>query len=68
MSRDENIIRTYRDGSAEVRMDTYLAHPSLRDRFDEIEREEEWGSPLTSPPETMIKDWSSERAWWRIWA
>lgn len=50
MSRDENIIRTYRDGSAEVRMDIYLAHPGLRGRFDEIEREEERGSPLTSPP------------------
>ncbi len=61
MSRDENIVRAYRDGGAEERMDTYLAYPGLRDRFDEIEREEERGYPLTTPPGTIFKDWSSER-------
>jgi len=41
MARNEKIIRDYRNGSARERLDTYLAHPVLRDRFDEIEREEE---------------------------
>ena len=41
MSRDENTLNAYRDGSAQVRLDIYLAHPGLRGRFDEIEGEEE---------------------------
>lgn len=45
MSRDENIFDVYRHGGAVERMDIYLAHPALRQRFDEIEREEERGAP-----------------------
>ena len=41
MSRDETIMRVYRNGNSQERMDTYLAYPGLRVRFDEIEREEE---------------------------
>lgn len=37
----EEILRAYRQGCAEERMDTYLANPGLRVRFDEIEREED---------------------------
>lgn len=46
MPRDGNIFGTYRNGSAEERMDIYLEHPGLRDRFDEIEREETAGPSL----------------------
>jgi hypothetical protein len=47
MSRDENmLLRTYRNGGPEERMDVYLAHPGLRGRFDEIERKEETGSVI----------------------
>jgi len=45
MSRDEIIMRVYRDGSSQERMDAYLAYPGLRVRFDEIEREGERRSP-----------------------
>lgn len=57
MSRYENIIRAYRNGDAEERLDTYLAHPGLRGRFDEIEREEE----RDSPPGTAAK--GKNRSW-----
>jgi len=40
MLHAEDIVRAYRNGDAEERMDTYLSHPGLRGRFDEIEREE----------------------------
>ena len=40
MQRAEDIVRAYRNGDAEERMDTYLSHPGVRCRFDEIEREE----------------------------
>lgn len=41
MPRMEEIFRAYLDGGVRERMDTYLAYPGLRNRFDEIEREEE---------------------------
>src|SRR5512143_2561261 len=44
MPRVEEIVRAYRNADAQERMDTYLGHPGLRGRFDEIEREEERGS------------------------
>jgi len=40
MANDGSILSTYRGGSEEARLDIYLAYPSLRARFDEIEREE----------------------------
>lgn len=45
MPRVEDIARAYRNANAQERLDTYLAHPDLRILFDEIEREEEFGSP-----------------------
>lgn len=44
MPRVEEIVRAYRNADVQERMDTYLGHPGLRGRFDEIEREEERGS------------------------
>lgn len=41
MSRDETVMRDYRNGSSQERMDIYLAYPGLRIQFDEIERGEE---------------------------
>jgi len=40
MLHAEDIVRAYRNGDVEERMDTYLSHPGLRGRFEEIEREE----------------------------
>lgn len=48
MLHAEDIVRDYRNGDTEERMDTYLSHPGLRGRFDEIEREE---SPRIPPGE-----------------
>lgn len=45
MPHAEDIVRIYRNGNAEERMDTYLSHPGLRVRFDEIEREENRAFP-----------------------
>ncbi len=63
MSRDENILRTYRHGGADERMETFLAYPSLRARFDEIEREEERGSPPVEAAKGKNRSW---RLWWSI--
>ncbi len=45
MARVEEIVGAYRKAGPPERMDTYLGHPALRGRFDEIEREELRGSP-----------------------
>lgn len=57
MSHDENLLSAYRHGGAEERMDTYLAHPGLRARFDEIEREEERGSPPGKAAKGEHRSW-----------
>ncbi len=49
MPRDENISGTYRNGSAEARLDLYLEHPGLRGWFDEIDREEAAASRPSLP-------------------
>jgi hypothetical protein len=61
MSRDENILRAYCHGDAEERIDIYLAHPCLRTRFDEIERNEERGSP----PGKAV---NGKTRFWRFWS
>ena len=45
MPHVDDIVRAYRNADAQERMDTYLAYPGLRVLFEEIEREEERGSP-----------------------
>jgi hypothetical protein len=60
MSHDENILRTYRHGGADERMEIFLAYPGLRARFDEIEREEELGSP-------PVKASKGKNRSWRLW-
>lgn len=57
MSRDENILRAYRHGDAEERIDIYLAHPCLRTRFDEIERGEERGFPPGKAANGKSRSW-----------
>lgn len=57
MSHDENLLRAYRHGGADERLDTYLAHPGLRARFDEIEREEERGSPPAKAARREHRSW-----------
>ena len=41
MPHREDIVGGYRTGSTTERLELYLAHPALRERFDGIEREEE---------------------------
>jgi len=64
MSRVENIVKAYCNGDAQERMDTYLAYPGLRDRFDEIERDEERGSsPGTAEKRNVgLREWLRRHA------
>jgi len=48
----ENILNEYRTADAECRLDLFLAHRDMRDRFTAIESDEEAGraSPMSSLP------------------
>jgi len=50
MESVESILKKYRNTDAECRLDLFLAHRDLRDRFTAIEAGEEAGraSPLSS--------------------
>lgn len=59
MPHAEDIVRVYRNGNTEVRLDAYLAHPGLRGRFDEVEREER----RKIPPGGAA---NGKNRWWRL--
>ncbi|MEW6719724.1 MAG: hypothetical protein AB1346_04660 [Thermodesulfobacteriota bacterium] len=56
MNHPESIVERYRDGNPDVRMEIYLANPSLRSRLDEIEKEEKRGdSPVSDGSPTAVR-------------
>lgn len=57
MPHAEEIVRAYRDGNTDERMDTYLSHPGLRGRFDEIEREESRKIPPGDAANGKYRSW-----------
>ena len=61
MLHAEDIIRVYRNGDTKERMDTYLSHPGLRGRFDEIEREESRKIPLGDVANGKNRSWRLRR-------